>query len=224
MHMASKGDKQQVVDEIAAILGIRRDALGNGSKEHLRLLQDIASALGLTPVGGKHAVARRIVEHLGGEWTRKCYSTGDSVQTHAFRIMLGALHARHGAREIRYLVDLSDAMATTQPGDPPPAGNPAPQRYGDAAWEFVRCPRVVAWILMRAAGCCESCGQQAPFVRGDGSPYLEVHHVRPLAEGGADTIDNAVALCPACHRAAHHACDRRERRNQLVDRLRMRGY
>jgi len=36
-----------------------------------------------------------------------------------------------------------------------------------------------------------------------GMPYLEVHHWTPLAEGGLDTIENAAALCPNCHKQAH---------------------
>lgn len=222
--MAKKRDKQAVVDEIAAILGIRRDALGNGSKEHLRLLQDIASALGLRVVGGKHAVARRIIEHFGEEWTRKCYSTGESVQTHAFLIMRAKLRERLGADRCAFLVKLAEASAELQAGDPPPPGNARPGRLPGTAAEFVRCPKVVAWILMQAKGHCEQCGHPAPFCRADGTAYLEVHHVRQLAEGGPDTVDNAVALCPTCHRAAHHASDRREICRGLADRLRMRGY
>ena len=38
----------------------------------------------------------------------------------------------------------------------------------------------------------------------DSSPYLEVHHIHLLAEGGDDSVDNARALCPNCHRKAHH--------------------
>ena len=37
----------------------------------------------------------------------------------------------------------------------------------------------------------------------DGSPFLEVHHVDYMANGGSDTIDNVVALCPNCHRKMH---------------------
>ncbi len=40
------------------------------------------------------------------------------------------------------------------------------------------------------------------FEREDGSP-LEVHHVIRLADGGSDTINNSVALCPNCHRELH---------------------
>ncbi|MEC5166165.1 putative HNH restriction endonuclease [Flavobacterium sp. PL11] len=43
------------------------------------------------------------------------------------------------------------------------------------------------------------------FLRDNGNtPYLEVHHKKPLAEDGDDTIENAFALCPNCHRHAHY--------------------
>jgi hypothetical protein len=32
---------------------------------------------------------------------------------------------------------------------------------------------------------------------------LEVHHILPLSEGGSDTIDNILLLCPDCHRREH---------------------
>jgi len=69
---------------------------------------------------------------------------------------------------------------------------------------FARNPDVVAEVLFRAAGCCESCKHQAPFVRAkDNTPYLEVHHVIQLAKGGDDSVENALALCPNCHRKEH---------------------
>lgn len=69
---------------------------------------------------------------------------------------------------------------------------------------FIRNANVVAEVLQRAEGKCEICKRDAPFVRGkDGTPYLEVHHNIPLSKGGQDTIENAVAICPNCHRQAH---------------------
>jgi 5-methylcytosine-specific restriction endonuclease McrA len=69
---------------------------------------------------------------------------------------------------------------------------------------FLRNQLVVAEVLARAGGFCESCHSAAPFSRAaDGSPYLEVHHEKRLADGGEDTIQNAVALCPNCHRKRH---------------------
>ena len=73
---------------------------------------------------------------------------------------------------------------------------------------FKRNPDVIVEILEIAKGYCQDCGNPAPFYREtDGSPYLEVHHKIPLAEGGDDTVENAIALCPNCHRKEHYGVD-----------------
>ena len=70
---------------------------------------------------------------------------------------------------------------------------------------YVRNPDVVAAVLARAKGVCEGCKKPAPFIRAkDNSPYLEVHHKIQLAKGGEDTVLNAIALCPNCHREYHY--------------------
>jgi len=70
---------------------------------------------------------------------------------------------------------------------------------------FLRNPHVIAEVLARANGICESCHASAPFIRAsDGSPYLEVHHRVRLADEGEDTVSNAIALCPNCHRKTHY--------------------
>ncbi len=68
---------------------------------------------------------------------------------------------------------------------------------------YQRDANVVNYTLKRADGVCELCEQPAPFKKKNGSPYLEVHHVIQLSDGGNDTIENAVALCPNCHRKMH---------------------
>lgn len=69
---------------------------------------------------------------------------------------------------------------------------------------YERNPYVVAEVLERASGVCERCDSPAPFERRkDNSPYLEVHHKVRLADGGEDTVQNAIALCPNCHRELH---------------------
>lgn len=81
-----------------------------------------------------------------------------------------------------------------------------PERIEVTTYAYLRNPHVVTEALIRADGKCEGCGAPAPFIRrADGSPYLEVHHEVPLANGGEDTLDNAVALCPNCHRERHYA-------------------
>ena len=70
---------------------------------------------------------------------------------------------------------------------------------------FNRNQYVIAEVLDRANGICEKCQNPAPFNKDkDSLPYLEVHHKIPLAENGDDTVENAIGLCPNCHRQAHY--------------------
>lgn len=83
--------------------------------------------------------------------------------------------------------------------------NPKPTKTIVKQTVFNRNQYVIAEVLDRAKGICERCKKSAPFIRdNDNSPYLEVHHKIPLAEGGDDTVENAIALCPNCHRQAHY--------------------
>jgi 5-methylcytosine-specific restriction protein A len=68
---------------------------------------------------------------------------------------------------------------------------------------YDRDPEISAYVKKRAEGKCDLCGKDAPFKDKKGYPYLEEHHVIRLADGGEDTINNAVALCPNCHREVH---------------------
>jgi 5-methylcytosine-specific restriction protein A len=96
-----------------------------------------------------------------------------------------------------------------------PKGQETPESTSVTSKVFKRDPLVRAYVLQEAGGKCELCDHPAPFEDKDGDPFLEVHHVKTLAEGGADTADNAVALCPNCHRSLHLAKDREQRRARL---------
>lgn len=82
---------------------------------------------------------------------------------------------------------------------------------------FVRNAYVIAGALVRANGACEmpKC-KTSLFSKDDGTPFLEVHHVIPLSEGGDDALANAAALCPMCHRELHFGALRRKKRQQLA--------
>ena len=80
-----------------------------------------------------------------------------------------------------------------------------PARTPVVLFAFQRNPDVVAEVLQRAGDQCERCKSKAPFLRRkDASPYLEVHHRIQLADGGEDSVENAEALCPNCHRELHY--------------------
>ncbi|QXW27104.1 HNH endonuclease [Acinetobacter johnsonii] len=81
---------------------------------------------------------------------------------------------------------------------------------------YVRDPKVIAWVLDRAQGKCEACGEPAPFITDKKFPFLEVHHILPLSKGGTDDIENVAAVCPNCHRRLHYSNDRKIYREKLI--------
>ncbi|KKX58354.1 HNH endonuclease signature motif containing protein [Pseudomonas putida] len=101
----------------------------------------------------------------------------------------------------------------------PPKGIKKPKRAASSSTVFVRVPEVRAWVRNEAEGHCDGCGEPAPFQK-LGLPYLEVHHVKPLAEKGSDQVTNAVALCPNCHRRCHHSSDNEEFTASLYKKVR----
>lgn len=100
-----------------------------------------------------------------------------------------------------------------------PVGEPAPSSTVRQVTDYTRDAKVKAWVLRNANGRCECCGSAAPFRTIEGFPYLEVHHVRTLADGGPDTTDNTVALCPNCHRHLHLGEDADALRSQLYAKV-----
>ncbi len=98
-----------------------------------------------------------------------------------------------------------------------PAGNKNPKQSETTHTSFLRDPCVKAWVLQNAEGTCEACSFAAPFERNDGSPYLEVHHVLPLVEGGSDTVENTIAVCPNCHRNLHFGKNKNELKQSIIE-------
>lgn len=92
----------------------------------------------------------------------------------------------------------------------------APKKVSRTIADFQRNSAVVAGALARSGGKCEMpCCVRPTFLRPDGSHYLEVHHITPLAEGGDDTLLNAAALCPTCHRELHYGVNKLKLRAEL---------
>lgn len=87
------------------------------------------------------------------------------------------------------------------------------QRYRDQ--------NVADYVKRLADGHCDLCRGPAPFNKQDGEAYLECHHIVWLANDGEDSIENAVALCPNCHRRMHvldRSADRQKLRNRVKER------
>jgi HNH endonuclease len=71
------------------------------------------------------------------------------------------------------------------------------------------------YALLRSAGTCEGCQNPAPFIRQNGKPYLEVHHLVPLGDGGDDGPRNVAAVCPNCHARVSHGKDGPEHNEKI---------
>ena len=76
-----------------------------------------------------------------------------------------------------------------------------------------------SYVLRRAKGHCEACTRAAPFRSPDGSPYLEAHHTKRLADDGPDHPAKVIGLCPNCHRRAHLSEDAESFNASLVRKL-----
>lgn len=101
----------------------------------------------------------------------------------------------------------------------PPQGKAKPERKTFNGKVYVSDPAIVAFVELAADGLCEKCGLEAPFLRSDGSPFLEVHHIQSLADGGPDTVWNAAGLCPNCHRECHYGQNIAKLQNELTAKI-----
>lgn len=81
--------------------------------------------------------------------------------------------------------------------------NVKPGFYRQNTVQYERSVWVSEYAKRIAKGQCQLCTNPAPFDKANGDPYLESHHIEWLAKGGADNIENTVALCPNCHRKMH---------------------
>lgn len=145
-------------------------------------------------------------------------NVGAGVNTRLARIVAEALgsEAEHFARtaDPDALARRANAIRRHLPAGVPP-GVVHPRKMDAVTSRFERDPVVRAYVLEAAVGVCELCSRPAPFLDAEGHPFLELHHVRTLAEGGSDTVHNAVALCPNCHRHCHYAAEREHTRRLL---------
>ena len=97
--------------------------------------------------------------------------------------------------------------------------NPVKDTSTTVGSRYIRSPTINEYAKARSDGFCEYCGKVAPFETNDGEPYLEVHHVDELGEGGVDHPDKVVALCPTCHNQIHHGRHGEKINQELRQRL-----
>ncbi|MCB0712437.1 MAG: HNH endonuclease [Ignavibacteriae bacterium] len=80
-----------------------------------------------------------------------------------------------------------------------------PKHIKVVSTKYYRSPFIVEYAKRKANGVCQDCKNPAPFLnKENGEPFLETHHIIPLADGGEDSVENTIALCPNCHRKRHY--------------------
>jgi 5-methylcytosine-specific restriction endonuclease McrA len=85
--------------------------------------------------------------------------------------------------------------------------------------QYRRSQAVRDYVMARANGVCEGCEADAPFTSKTGDPYLHAHHIYELSDGGSDTPETVIALCPNCHYRVHHGKDGNEYNKKLERKL-----
>jgi 5-methylcytosine-specific restriction endonuclease McrA len=147
----------------------------------------------------------------GGAWLQLATSYHGALETRPIDInqLVGKPTKLHTVWEPdeRAEIELSEAMARTSEERRLrlAKASPFPKRRTVVTSVFERNNDVIAEVLYQAKGICQGCGAKAPFYRrSNNAPYLEVHHRVRLADGGEDTVENAIALCPNCHRQRHY--------------------
>lgn len=151
-----------------------------------------------------------VLSLMGRDWLsglKPAKNVGKKVAIQIEALVLEISQSEH-APVVGFEMDVRDSLHNKKL--PVPPGKKRPGTTTSQVVQYERDPLVKAWVLKQAGGVCECCGKDAPFETTDGHPFLEVHHVRKLAEGGSDTTSNAVAICPNCHRALHYGMKAKE--------------
>ncbi len=115
----------------------------------------------------------------------------------------------------------TDKSAHDDLPDGPPPGCEDPKQNTHTVTTYTRDPAVRAYVLHEAKGRCEYCGQLG-FLKPNGEPYLEAHHLLALSENGPDTPENVVALCATHHREAHYGLEREKLEAAIIAKRRCR--
>ena len=82
-----------------------------------------------------------------------------------------------------------------------------------------RIPTVSAIAKLRAGFKCEIHGcDYEPFIGIYNLPYVEVHHIKRLADDGEDTLKNVACLCPKHHREIHFGLNKERLKEILLEK------
>jgi 5-methylcytosine-specific restriction protein A len=202
--------EEEIKDSVIAYITMQNDINAGRGVVKSAIYKSLASKWGRSETSYEMRMSNisAVLDMLGKDWIKGLKPLVNVGPTNTPIIIkyLKELDGITNATDVEF--DLEVATKVKKGHLEIPIGNEKPEIKKVELTAFVRDPNVKAWVLINSGGTCENCGDRAPFQTSSGIPYLEVHHVKKLADLGRDTIDNAVAVCPNCHRALHYSHDK----------------
>jgi len=174
------------------------DRFGRSHKAFERRMQNISYVV--QSLGGVYVTGLKPLSHVGGNVEPVLKRLVQDANL--LSVPLPTTELRVKESEDR-AAELIKEFSKSNKKPLPPRGLSVAAKYTSETTQRKRSPEVKGYVMLEANGICDLCQQTAPFMKQDGTPYLEVHHVVRLADDGPDQVDNAVAVCPNCHRALH---------------------
>lgn len=204
--MSDGWSREELLASVVAYLDMQRKHRAGERFIKKRYYEDLASRFSRTDKSFEYRMQNisYVMTLLGRGWLpglKPARNVGANVASE-IEELIGLAEGRSVAGIAGFEVEVRDLLK--QPRLAQPSGNSKPSSAAVSITQFQRDASVKAWVLREANGNCECCARPAPFLSTDGAPFLEVHHVRQLADQGSDTVTNAVALCPNCHREIHY--------------------
>lgn len=209
--------REELLASVEAYIDMQQKLRAGERFTKKRYYEDLSSRFNRTDKAFEYRLQNisYVMALLGRDWLpglKPAKNVGSKIAAE-IEELIGLVEGKAVASVAAFEVEVRDQLRQTHL--PPPEGTKNPAVVSVSITQYQRDPSVKAWILKQANGTCECCLRQAPFQAADGTAFLEVHHVRQLADNGSDTISNAVALCPNCHREIHYG----ENARNLVERL-----
>lgn len=103
------------------------------------------------------------------------------------------------------------------------SGSGETRRTASSEWSYTRSDLVRDFALQDADGVCQACEEEAPFRHKNGEPFLEVHHLYRVSDGGVDGPENVIGVCPNCHREIHYGRRGEDLNEKLIQKAKKRN-
>lgn len=209
--------KEELRASIEAYVEMQRNERARIPYTKKRYYEDLATKFGRTDKAFEYRMQNisYVLSLMGRDWLKglkPAKNVGANVAAE-IEALLAEVEGKKSLPVAAFEIAVKEKQVQKNLAQPP--GNRTPKAAISSATTYQRDELVKAWVLQQANGTCECCRKPAPFNGTDGLPFLEVHHVRKLADGGTDTTGNALALCPNCHRELHYG----ENSKAMVQRL-----